>query len=61
MAKQQRSKLTTGPIPQRMTFAGGSSGALDPTTQPLPPTSLESWFGDAEAVAKFSQPVRPRV
>ena len=61
MTRKQRSKLTTGPLPQRMTFAGGSSGALDPTTQPLPPTSLESWFADAEAVARFSQPVRPRV
>jgi hypothetical protein len=61
MAKQQRSKLASGPLPQRMTFAGGSSGVLDQSTVPLPPTSLESWFADAEAVAKFSQPVRPRV
>ena len=57
---RRKSQLTTGPIPQRMQFAGGSSGALDPTTQPLPPTSLESWFGDEAAVAKFAMPVKPQ-
>ena len=61
MAKQQRSKLTTGPIPQRMQFAGGSSGALDPTTQPLPETELQRFFRDEKAVQAFSVAVRPRV
>ena len=60
MAKQKRSQLTSGPIPQRMTFAGGSSGALDPTTQPLPESSLAAWFSDEAAVAAFSTPVVPR-
>ena len=62
MAKQQRSRsqLTTGPIPRRMQFAGGSSGALDQSTVSLPPTSLAAWFSDEAAVARFSQPVKPR-
>jgi len=60
MAKQQRSQLTTGALPRRMQFAGGSSGALDPTTQPLPETELRRWFSDEEAVARFSTPVAPR-
>ena len=58
--KQPPSKLITTPLPRRMEFAGGSSGALDPTAQPLPPSSLEQWFSDEAAVARFSQPVRPR-
>ena len=58
--KQPPSKLTSAPLPRRMEFAGGSSGALDPTAQPLPETSLAAWFRDEAAVARFSQAVRPR-
>ena len=57
---RRKSQLTTAPLPRRMEFAGGSSGALDPSTQPLPETSLAAWFSDEAAVARFSQPVRPR-
>ena len=58
--KQPPSKLTSAPLPRRMQFAGGSSGALDQSTVSLPPTSLAAWFSDEAAVARFSQPVRPR-
>ena len=61
MAKQKRSKLISGAMPQRMTFAGGSAGALDPSAQPLPETSLQRFFADEAAVAKFNQPVKPRL
>ena len=57
---RRKSQLTTGPIPQRMTFAGGSSGALDPTTQPLPETELQRFFRDEKAVQAFAVPVKPR-
>ena len=57
---RRKSQLSTGPIPQRMTFAGGSSGYLDPTTQPLPETELRRWFSDEAAVQAFAVPVKPR-
>ena len=60
MAKQQRSKLTTGALPRRMQFAGGSAGAIDETTTSRPPTSLAAWFSDEAAVAKFAMPVKPQ-
>ena len=60
MMARRKSQLTTGPIPQRMQFAGGSSGYLDPTAQPLPETELQIFFRDEKAVAQFSQPVRSR-
>ena len=60
MAKQKRSKLISGPIPQRMTFAGGSSGVLDTSALPLPETSLQRFFADEKAVVAFSVPVRKR-
>ena len=61
MARKQRAKLSSGPLPKRMTFAGGSSGVLDTSTLPLPETSLQQWFADEKAVANFSQPVRSRM
>ena len=58
--KQPPSKLTSAPLPRRMQFAGGSSGALDQSTVSLPPTSLAAWFSDEAATAAFSAPVKPR-
>ena len=60
MAKQQRSKLTTGALPRRMQFAGCSAGAIDETTTSRPPTSLAAWFSYEAAVQAFSTPVAPR-
>jgi hypothetical protein len=60
MAKQKRSQLTAAPLPQRMTFAGSSAGAIDETTNSLPPTSLAAWFADEAAVAAFSVPLKPQ-
>ena len=57
---RRKSKLVSGPIPQRMTFAGGSSGVLDTSTLPLPETSLQRFFADEKAVEAFSVPVRKR-
>jgi hypothetical protein len=57
---RRKSKLVSGPIPQRMTFAGGSSGVLDTSTLPLPETSLQRFFADEKAVEAFSQPVTKR-
>ena len=57
---RRKSQLTTGPIPQRMQFAGGSSGALDQSTVELPPTSLAAWFSDEAAVQAFAMPVKPQ-
>ena len=57
---RRKSQLTTAPLPRRMEFAGGSSGALDPSTQPLPETSLAAWFGDEAQVAAFSVPLKPQ-
>ena len=45
MAKQQRSKLTTGPLPKAMRPA--NTGAIDTTT--LPPPKPEAWSGWASA------------
>ena len=60
MAKQQRSQLTTGALPRRMQFAGGSAGAIDQSTVKMPPTSLAAWFSDEAAVRAFAMPVRPQ-
>ena len=57
---RRKSQLTTGPIPQRMQFAGGSAGAIDETTTSRPPTSLAAWFSDEAAVAAFAMPVKPQ-
>jgi hypothetical protein len=57
---RRKSKLVSGPIPQRMTFAGGSSGVLDTSTLPLPETSLQRFFADEKAVEAFSVPVTKR-
>jgi hypothetical protein len=58
--KQHPSQLTSVSLGRRMEFSGGSSGYLDPTTRPLPPTSLAAWFSDERKVAAFAMPVRPR-
>jgi hypothetical protein len=65
MAKRTRSVSSGAPqsvgrLNRRMEFAGGSSGVLDPTTIPLPETSLQQFFSDEAKVQQFSQPVKPR-
>lgn len=65
MAKRSRSvssgaPQSVGTLNRRMEFAGGSSGVLDPTTIPLPETTLKQWFADEPKVEAFGQPVRPR-
>lgn len=57
---RRKSKLVSGPIPAKMQFAGGSSGALDTSNLPLPETSLRQWFADEAAVARFGQPIKQR-
>ena len=58
--KQHPSQLTSVSLGRRMEFSGGSSGYLDPTTRPLPPTSLAAWFSDERKVQAFSVPVKPQ-
>jgi len=59
---RKRSQLKTHGLPQGGMVMGnvGGAGVLDPTTLPLPETSLRRWFGDVAAVEAFSVPVRPR-
>jgi hypothetical protein len=66
MARKQGKSLTSGSptavgrLDRPMKFAGSSAGPLDPSAQPLPPTSLERFFTDEAAVTAFSQPCKPR-
>jgi hypothetical protein len=63
MAKQRRANhrlATPATLSTPMKFAGASSGVLDTSTLPKPPTSLEAWFTDEAAVTAFSVPVKPR-
>jgi hypothetical protein len=62
MARKQRSTLKTLGLPQKGMQLGQSMGAgvIDPTTIPLPESTLKQWFSNVAAVAQFSAPVRPR-
>lgn len=64
MAKQRRANhrlATPATLSTPMKFAGASSGVLDTSTLPKPPTSLAEWFNDEAKVAAFSIPAKPRM